>query len=263
MSYILDALRRAESERDRGGVPNIHAQQVPMTSLGRPAGRAALAPWIVAAAALLLLAVLAWRLLGRGDAVQVASGPAAPTPSAAPAPQPSVAVAPAPGLATSPAQAPATMSTQEPAPAPAPARVAPVTPRPSTTARAPAPAPAVATRAPARAPTTTAAGTATGDVEPAAPVARRASEPARVAAGPASQGVIYNRADLPPDIQRALPNLAIGGSSFSQDSASRMLILNGQVFHEGDPLGPDLTLEQIQLKAAVFRFKGYRYRITF
>ncbi|MFO1267813.1 MAG: hypothetical protein U1F67_14180 [Rubrivivax sp.] len=30
MSYILDALRRAESERERGQVPGLHAQPVPV-----------------------------------------------------------------------------------------------------------------------------------------------------------------------------------------------------------------------------------------
>ena len=30
MSYILDALRRAEAERGRGGVPGLHSQAVPV-----------------------------------------------------------------------------------------------------------------------------------------------------------------------------------------------------------------------------------------
>jgi general secretion pathway protein B len=29
MSYILDALRRADAERSRGAVPGLHAQNIP------------------------------------------------------------------------------------------------------------------------------------------------------------------------------------------------------------------------------------------
>ena len=32
MSYILDALRRADAERERGAVPGLHAQPVPPVS---------------------------------------------------------------------------------------------------------------------------------------------------------------------------------------------------------------------------------------
>ena len=42
-----------------------------------------------------------------------------------------------------------------------------------------------------------------------------------------------------------------------------MLIINGQVFHEGDKLAPELVLEQIKLKAAVLRYKGYRYSVSY
>jgi general secretion pathway protein B len=42
-----------------------------------------------------------------------------------------------------------------------------------------------------------------------------------------------------------------------------MLIVNGQVFHEGDTLAPGLSLEQINLKSAVLKLKGYRYGISY
>ena len=66
-------------------------------------------------------------------------------------------------------------------------------------------------------------------------------------------------AQLPPDVSQALPKLAISGSTWSDNPAYRMVILNGQVFHEGDKPGVDLTLEQITAKAVIFNFKGYRY----
>ena len=49
----------------------------------------------------------------------------------------------------------------------------------------------------------------------------------------------------------------------SANPANRMLILNGQVFHEGDQVTPDLVLEQIKLKSAVLVYKGQRYSINY
>ena len=42
-----------------------------------------------------------------------------------------------------------------------------------------------------------------------------------------------------------------------------MLIINGQIYHEGDKLSPELTLQQIQLRSAVLSFRGYRYAISY
>ena len=70
-------------------------------------------------------------------------------------------------------------------------------------------------------------------------------------------------AELPAELRRRLPGLAVGGSVYSSQPASRLLILNGQAFHEGDTLAPGLTLELIQLKSAVLRFDGRRFTIAY
>ena len=139
-------------------------------------------------------------------------------------------------------------------------------------APAPAPAPAVAAK-PASAETPVVR-------RPAPPVAARAAttEP-RVAAVPASAATtasapkpepkataedrVYALKELPDDIRRQLPNVNVGGSMYSANKADRILIINGQVLHEGDAIAPGLMLEQIKLKAAVLAFKGYRYAIAF
>ncbi len=69
--------------------------------------------------------------------------------------------------------------------------------------------------------------------------------------------------ELPEDVRRELPALSIGGAMHSDVPASRMLILNGGVFHEGDQPAPGLVLEEIKLKSAVFRFKGHRYSVAY
>ncbi|MDQ2735671.1 MAG: general secretion pathway protein GspB, partial [Pseudomonadota bacterium] len=68
---------------------------------------------------------------------------------------------------------------------------------------------------------------------------------------------------LPDALRRELPALAFGGASYSSDAASRMVIFNGRVFHEGDTIAPQLVLQQIKLKAAVLAYKGYRYEMAY
>ncbi len=151
MSYILDALRRADSERERerSAVPGLHTQAVPV---GAPEGETD-APanpwkWPIAAAFVALLGLVAWLWFGRAKAPEPAlpltsapasSAPAAPlaAPAAAPA-----APAPAPVAAAGPPAAPAAPG----APSAAPVRH----PAPATARKPPAPA-ASAKKSPASA----------------------------------------------------------------------------------------------------------------
>ncbi|HEY0856566.1 MAG TPA: general secretion pathway protein GspB, partial [Albitalea sp.] len=97
--------------------------------------------------------------------------------------------------------------------------------------------------------------------EPTLPTATAAAPPAVGAS--AAEERIYALNELPPDVRRELPTLNVGGSIYSDNAASRFLIINGQIFHENDKVTPNLTLEQIKLKAAVLKYKGYRYTIGF
>ena len=94
MSYILDALKRADAERERGAVPGLHARQ-----LTSPAARAAPSAssgfWLTVAAILLLGGVAAglWLWSTPPDAVPLVAVPPALTQPAVSAPlaQPAVA----------------------------------------------------------------------------------------------------------------------------------------------------------------------------
>ena len=138
MSYILDALRKADAQRERDPARGIHAQSVTALSSEReadPASPLFLLAWGVSAAALLALA--AW-WLAQPDAPAEApavSLPAASPPAALP---PAVAVAPAPAVTL---RAPAT-ELLPPAPPmrPAPAPPAAQLPPSAEPQRAPAPA---------------------------------------------------------------------------------------------------------------------------
>jgi general secretion pathway protein B len=95
-----------------------------------------------------------------------------------------------------------------------------------------------------------------------AQAAKSASKPqAPASAADERPAVAFN--DLPENIRRELPQLVVGGAMYSQTPANRMLILNGQVFREGDKVAGQLVLEQIKLKSAVLAYKGYRYNINY
>ena len=258
MSYILDALRRAQAERGRGSVPGLHtpASPVAVPTVQRAAPARGL-PWMVLAAlAGVGAAAGAWWLVRAPSAtvaaVVPAPAPAIPTP-AAPASAAPIAL-PAHGAAPAPETAPATTPTPTPTPAPAPtpARVpasasAPASkPTPERSARAEAPAPRPERSAPA----------------PAAPA--RAPAPRAAPPAPAPQestGTVFAQADLPASVREQLPTLQLAGVTYSSNPVYRMVIVNGQVLHEGDTAAPGLVLERIEPARTVWAFRGYRYAL--
>lgn len=262
MSYILDALKKADAERERGSVPGLHSQPLGQVDDDEDAtSRRPVPPamWLVAGAGICLIAVLSWQLLSRPAAPTAATEtpteqntqPAQPEPMPAPtsvqtaaeqrAQQPPLAAAPPP--VTPPAQAdrPPTMApvALQPSPAMAPPAKLPTAPPP------PPPA-AMVREAPVR---------ATAQAPQVAP------KPTTQAATPAAR--VPAMSELPDEIKRDLPQLTIGGAMYSDTPSSRMLIINSQVFHEGDQPYQGLVLEEIRLKSAVFRYRGYRYAINY
>jgi len=237
MSYILDALRRADAERERGAVPNIHAQPYAAPSNEADATRAT-PSWLWIALALLAAAVfaLAWKLFASDTPrEQVAAAPVATAPAPMPAPMP------APGV---------TSATPTPSPVPLqPVQPLPITPSAQASRAAATPGKA-ASRPAARAEPASAAA-------PSTTVAAPASAPASAVER------VFAVSELPEDVRRSLPALPIGGAMYSKNAADRMLIVGGQILHEGDTIAPDLKLEQIRLKSAVFRYKAYRYEVGY
>jgi len=238
MSYILDALRRADSERERGAVPGIHSPPVPpLVDEPKEPARAQPQALLVAVTVALLLAlagVLTWDLMSGGKeapaqpvvatAPLVEAGPSAPSQS----PSPAVMVPPA---TVAPAAVPTTV------PSAPPVRQAQPVPSPSLT---------------------TASPIVTVPVRPATTAA-----PAPAVPPPQADTRVHAVHELPAHIQRDLPKLVVGGAMYSDTPANRMLIINSQVFHEGDKLSPDLLLQEIKLKSAVFQYKGYRYGVSY
>ena len=251
MSYILDALRRADAERERGEVPSLQSQQHTIIEDDAAPARPRSLVWAVIALAVAVLALLAWNFLG-GTAPPARAPVEGSITMPVPAPLPTLQPAPALPTATVPAMTPGVGATAPTTATPAP--VLPPTPAPPPVAAAPPTARTAvdARRAPAAPAAPATPATKRGTVGPAATAAPATAEPR-----------VHSQAELPEEIRRDLPKLVIGGSSYSGDAASRMVMINGQVFHEGDRLAPDLVLERIRLKSAVLAFKGWRYEVLF
>ena len=220
MSYILEALRRAEAERQRGAVPGLHGPAPAGLGAGAAmAGRPGL-PWpagaligALGAVLLVLLLGLAWAA-GAGAWLRPAAVGVAVVPIPTPTPTPTPTFPPPP----------------LPAPVPAPA-----------TTTAPAPAPALATGAAAL---------------PARPASTAPLRPP-----PAVPARLPSWAELPEAQRRQIGSLVVGGAMHADQAALRMVILNGQVFHEGDLAGPELLVQQIRLRSVVLSHRGQRFEL--
>jgi general secretion pathway protein B len=230
MSYILEALKKSQAERQLGELPSIHAPQVQLHD-GAASSAARRAPvWLalggvsVAVAAALLL----WQPWQAGAAA----------PAAAPV-VPAVLAQAVPALV---AAAPAV-----PAPAPVPLAAPSV--------------PSAATAAPVHHARPVAEPKQETPGQPAVPVP--APAPAVPASAPALEESVPGMRDLPEPIQRQIPPVAIGGYMYSKNPADRLLLIDKVLRHEGEELAPGLVLEKLQPKAAIFSFKGYRYRVPY
>ena len=260
MSYILDALRRAEAERERGAVPSLASQQHSIEIEDEAPQRSRTLVWAVIGLAFALIATLAWTLLGnRGaPARQTADAPAtivAPT-APAPVPQSLAEIAAVPSVTSAPTQMPPVVTS--------PSMSTSMSPSPS---RSPS---QTQTQMPVTAPTPRPAPTPIAKTVPAVALAAPTTESTRptapataVAPAAATEPRIYAQSELPDDIRRDLPRIAINGSSYSGDASSRMVMINGQVFHEGDQLAANLVLDKIRRRSAVLAFKGFRYEVMF
>ena len=227
MSYILDALKRAEAERERGAVPGLHSQSLATpVALTPPGHRNAL--WL-ALAALASIGVLA-------TGVWLWSTPASQVPQAVEAAR---VAAPVPMPVT-------TASVAVVAPLPVVVAVAPQPiVKPPVTAAAPPLAPAKPAPAAKAVP-----NVATATTTPAA----KASAPAPVN--------IPLLSELPEELRHQIPALTITGAVYSQTPANRLLLVNNLVLSQGSLVAPEVTLEEIRPKSSVFSFKGTRFKLA-
>lgn len=287
MSLILDALRKAERERELGQVPTI-GSQLPLRR--RPAaGRGG--RWI---AGVLLVAVaaaciVAWALRDRWWPADVATDDVAASSTAVPPDMPGGTPAPA-------ADGTTTVVAPEPAPAPAPVATAPdpadevrrvaeqalamaeaakreaekatavaagpeVASTPVGTPPADAP-PAPAPMAPAS-DTPAAAGTAlepdaSGGTLPA-PVAEADKPLAEPPASEPPPPPVPLAWELPLGVRQSLPALSVAMHVYAEEPTRRFVILNDQRLVEGESAGAGVTVREIRRDGVVLEYQGQRF----
>ena len=226
MSYILDALRKADAQRGASRAPGLHAHHLSADEAEQPGSWArSRLLWAVLAAGVLLIGLAAWQLSDEPEAMPDAA-PMAAVPPAAAEPLP-----------------PPALSSPTPAPSPAPAPIA------ATAISPPAPEPRAL-------PQPSADGPAAGE----APGGSRRNRIARTPVAPAQAQAPEPVSDTVP---AGAPKLAISGGVYSSDAAQRMLIVNGQVFNEGGEPAPGVRLEQIRPSRAVLSYQGQRYTVAY
>lgn len=227
MSFILDALRKSEHERQRGAVPGI--AQVPFATRQRETPR-----WALAA-----IGVLGVAVLGLGAAWwQSTRGPAEPAQSA-------LTTRPIEVPPADPVPQPSARMTRVDAPPPAEPRVTERTP-PAAAEAAPPPA---------------------ADVSAAASVAPERSAPAEVAARTPAITARPETSNEPPLANAAalaaegiaVPPLRLTLHGFSENPAERFVFINGARYREGETLREGPRVVSIERTGVVLSQQGRRF----
>lgn len=277
MSYILDALQRADAERGRGNVPGLHARQLPTALEEAAAARTGLrGPLVWGGLLVLVLAATVaglwmWRSPASPSAPVVTATASQTAPAATPIASPTLpaAVPVVPAVPVAPVVSPAapTAPTATPPAALAPSAPASVDapPAPPATVQAAAvarAAPQPAATAPSAAsvtPVTPAVAPVSATPAPRAATAPAPTSPTGSSAAPAEPPLLSG---LPEDLRRQIPALVITGVVHADNPAQRLLVVNNQVLTQDGQLGPDLVLETIGSRHSVFRFRGTRFRVA-
>jgi general secretion pathway protein B len=260
MSFILDALKKSETERQRQSGPALFEVRV-----APPAARFPV--WAVALGALLginVVVFVAWVMLRDGGAARTAASapaaavaaqsaaapaPAAPPPGTGPAPAyvpgyapPGIAAAPPPAAGAPPPSAFNPPLVEDPAmtagEVPASATYSPSDYQPALPAGSPRAAPTLGTAAlpPAAAP--------------------------QISRAPNTRTGVPSRDDLVAAGATDLPAVAMSLHVYDASPTRRFAIINGRRAGEGETLQDGLRLEEISADGAVLSWRGSRFLVT-
>jgi general secretion pathway protein B len=72
---------------------------------------------------------------------------------------------------------------------------------------------------------------------------------------------IYAVSELPLSLQQSLPAFTISAFLYSDDPAARMVRVNGKMLREGDALPEGLKLNEIRQDELIFGYQNYRIRL--
>jgi general secretion pathway protein B len=237
MSYILDALRKSDKQRQRGTAPTLLTAQATAT----PAQPATLRYVLLAVALVGAGIAIGWLRPWQPEPPAPAAAPltAAKPPQSSPRQTASAPLPVPPEIAgTQEQEPPAQKSTSTAPPAPVPTNAVIKQDRP-------APARTESHRAPTRAVAAVPKKTATRE------------KPARTGAAPEQR--VMTMAELPVQIQQEIPGMSISVHAYSSQPGNRLVSINDRLLREGMSVAPGLTLEQITPDGMIFSYKGYRF----
>lgn len=251
MSFILDALRRADAERQRERGPDL--QQVADGTALRAAApapdprRHRLLVGVGSALGLAALALGGW-MLGRapGAGRPLATAASAPSITAPATPAPTAVDTPAPPTPGAAGTAGAAGLSAPPA-APAPQPLTPAAAG-ATGAAGPAPAtvaPVAAGNTAAAASTPSPAGTLATGVAPPPPAASSAVMTNAAAASAPAPVVLQGTAALPEPWRSRVAALRFSGGVHSADRSQSFVLLGAALVHEGDAVAPEVVVDRI------------------
>jgi general secretion pathway protein B len=225
MSYILEALKKSDQQRQRGATPTLQVAQVTVAAPKRPV--------------FIYYGLLAAILLGAGIMI----GWLRPW-------QPEQPLAATTLLGTEPVAAPAPLT----APPEMLSKTAQEFPAPNLT-RAGQAVPVTGAMMPSNPTLDSSAPSAAVPMPDKSMPEKSASN-----AGDAQEQKTIPMNELPPQIQQEIPAMTVQLHSYSGKPGERLVYINSTRLREGESLMPGLTLEQITPDGMIFSYKGYRFQ---
>ncbi|MGO9445038.1 MAG: general secretion pathway protein GspB [Thiobacillaceae bacterium] len=244
MSYILDALRKSDQQRQRGLAPTLLTAQATVAAPEQSTFpyKSLLVAFLVGAGVVIGL-LRPWQRDQPAPAAEsvVAKPPLTDLHSAAPGPFSALSQ----GVGR-PRTGPLLHESTSPAPPSATsALISPMKPRLI-------PAPPIETPTASSKPMTDVTGSAP------TPTLRAPVGVAPTQGGPENQ--VLALSDLPPTIRQEIPDIVISFLAYSSNPKDRRIMINNAMMRQGDFLGPGIGLEQITPDGVIISYKGYRFR---
>ncbi|MEJ2698154.1 MAG: general secretion pathway protein GspB [Desulfuromonadales bacterium] len=256
MSFILDALKKAEQKRREGSIPDLQTMHVPEP--GHPGKRSL---WLVVVTVVLVVngGLLAWLVFKSPDAgrEKAASLSPAPAPISTEKESPKTAVQVSPAATSHNLTSPEAKKTLPPAAssagndelvvASAASREAPPKAIPSTKPEA------VGNGAPAQ---------STVKKEKRTDTDRPVAASSATAGSPLPNGHrVYELNELPEEIRQGVPVLTLSLHFYTPRAEARMVRINGRNLREGDAVSGGVRVDEITPEGVIFKLQGLRFEV--
>jgi len=264
MSYILDALKKSERQRQLSKGPSFDA---PMIAPYAESSNSYLLYGLIAASLLALGLLLSlWHTWKQDKAAQVAvadttklqpPAPANVTPASPQIAEPQIKSVP-PALERKPLSVPPKPVVESSVKNTKPATKAPAKTLPAI-AKVEAPQ-AVLENKPIENKVATKEIPSPQITAPQTPEKEMPTEEASASSEAAPQNKLLEIPELPSNIQQEIPEMSIAGYALSSNPKERSVGINGRLLQEGDYLKQGLRLEHISPEGLIFSYKNYHFR---